>query len=55
MNQKNAPIIHWFVSLINFSIEKLNVYSAVKCFDCEIKNSWVFDFILIYKGKEVFY
>lgn len=55
MKRKKPPIIYWFLSLINFSIEKLNVYFAVKCFDCEINDSLIFDFILIYKGKEVFY
>ena len=55
MNQKKTPMLYWFLCLINFSVEKLIVYFVVECLNCEIKNFWTFNFIGIYKGKEVFY
>lgn len=30
MKQKNAPILCWFSSQINFSVEKLNKYNCCK-------------------------
>ena len=51
MKLKKPPIFYWFLYLINFSVEKLFVYFAVKCFDFEIEDFFVFNFIVIYKGK----
>ena len=48
MNQKKLPILYWFSSKINFSVEKKLVYSVVKCFNHEIKDLKVFNFIDIY-------
>ena len=45
MNQKKLPILYWFSSKINFSVEKKLVYSVVKCFNHEIKDLKVFNFI----------
>ena len=55
MKQKKLPILDWFLYLINFSVEKLFVCFTVKCFDCEIKDFTVFNFIIIYKWKGEFY
>ena len=55
MKQKNAPILCWFSSQINFSVEKLNKHIVVKFVNCKIKNFNVFNFVGIYKRMEVFY
>ena len=49
------PMLYCFLFVINFSVEKLNVYFVVECFNHEIKIVNVFKFIGIYKGKGVFY
>ena len=55
MKEIKLPILHWILSVINFLVEKLNVYFVVECFNHEIKIVNVFKFIGIYKGKGVFY
>ena len=47
-------MLYCFLFVINFSVEKLNVYFVVECFNHEIKIVNVFNFIGIYKGKGVF-
>ena len=54
MRKNDAPIICWFLFLINFSVEKLFVYFVVECLDCEIKDCSACNFIVIYKGKGEF-
>ena len=55
MNLKITPILHWFSSVKSFSVEKIFMYFVVKCFDDEIKDCPVFNFIRIYKRKGVSY